>query len=463
VPQTETRYGLMQILETDKDLISRWLSQYGEWAQHELRFVAGALSDGARVADVGSFLGTFGLGLASLRRLSGLCFVEANPAIAPLLRENVTRNSPLLAAVVEAVVAPKGFSATATMEVGNAGTFSFAAPAGEGRVAADQATEYRTLRQLDEAFGPFDLIKIDVEGMEASLLKDDLSLVRSGSTSFWLECNDSIQSLDLCDVLLSLGFDVYYYSFPAFSHDNFKNSTAVELPFAHEAGLWATRGSAPPLDSSLRDAGCRLIRIRNREELRTALWLTPRWAPEQWVDHSGGELVALAAHTLLGENYGDYLLAGTPSSDGGRVWSRPIPVILQEQIEGLRAFYETEIEGLRASYETQIENVHSQHKRENEILQEYLTDSRAYGESQAAQNRSLEIMMFYEHKRTAAIIEAAKQETQRLNDEISRSVSRIQQIYGSTSWRFSVPVRLLARLLKGQWADIGRTLRRFGF
>ncbi|RWA52696.1 hypothetical protein AU476_16385 [Cupriavidus sp. UYMSc13B] len=81
-----TRYGVLDTFDSD-DLICRCLAKYGEWAQYEVQFVADNIAPGCRIADVGAFLGTFGLGLGRLAKPDGLCFVEANAATAALLRK----------------------------------------------------------------------------------------------------------------------------------------------------------------------------------------------------------------------------------------------------------------------------------------------------------------------------------------------------------------------------------------
>ena len=58
--EVETRYGTLSLPDVEADIVGRYLSRYGEWGWDEVRFVAGTLpSEGARVLDVGAFVGTF--------------------------------------------------------------------------------------------------------------------------------------------------------------------------------------------------------------------------------------------------------------------------------------------------------------------------------------------------------------------------------------------------------------------
>ena len=75
----------------------------------EACFIASVLPEDARVLDIGAYLGTFGLGVALIRRLGALCAVEANPALLPCLAANL-RLAPCPATAIEAMVAAPGAS-----------------------------------------------------------------------------------------------------------------------------------------------------------------------------------------------------------------------------------------------------------------------------------------------------------------------------------------------------------------
>jgi FkbM family methyltransferase len=290
MPNIVTRYGVLEAFDPDTDLICRVLTKYGEWAQHELRFVASAIHDGARVADVGAFLGTFSLGLAQLRRLESVCLVEANQATVPALRANVERNLPAKGVVVEAVVGQAGREYSGTVIPENAGSFSLAFADGDGRVAASSVQATKSLAELDREHGPFDLIKLDTEGMEYEILSSSLDYLASTRAAFWVECNEAPSSLRVAELFLSQGFQLLYFAFPALSPDNFNQEREIDYPFGYESGMWATRGQAPTLSPELEAAGCTLTTVRSVDELRDAMWLTPRWAPKDWLFHTQEEM-----------------------------------------------------------------------------------------------------------------------------------------------------------------------------
>lgn len=338
VPATmQTRYGRIETPGHEGDLIGRFLREYGEWALYEARFVAAAMGSGARVADIGAFVGTFGLGLMAFGQPQSICFVEANPRVVPLLRSNVARNAAVPTTVVDAVIIPSSMrgAVVASVEPENAGSFSVAFGASPDRVSADMTTRQMTLSELCTEYGPFSMIKLDVEGLENALLRDTFEAITSGKTKLWMECTEHEGSLALCQTLLEAGLDIHYFAYPVVSPENYNGSIEVIFPWAYEAGLWATRGAAPLLGDELAQAGCFMRRIRSSEELKQALWDTPRWAPADWAQCKGPAVVARAAHAILGEGFEDYLATGR-THPGPVRWAHPLLSRLERELDETR-------------------------------------------------------------------------------------------------------------------------------
>ncbi len=334
----ETRYGLLRVPEGPDDVIGRFLRRYGEWAWDESRFVAGTLPDsGARVLDVGAFVGTFGLGTALQGRLGFLCAVEANGAVAPLLSDNIKRNCPVPAVVVEALVGWPGLEATeGRSKPGNIGSMSFAVAqaGGDQGAVAPPPPRVVTLAGLRAEHGDFDLVKLDVEGMELDILRGDADHLAQGTTSLWVECNEDPRSLAVAELLLSWGLDLHYFAFPAHNPDNLRGDPVPIFPFAYEAGLLAAPRVAPVLDEVLRSHRCILRPVTCLDDVKNALWRTPRWGAPEWVGARPEELAALATHWVLGEGYETYLQTGSPEGPSvGEGSNHPLERIR----EGLRS------------------------------------------------------------------------------------------------------------------------------
>jgi FkbM family methyltransferase len=307
----------------EQDIVGRFLSRYGEWGWDEVGFVASVIPEGARVLDVGAFVGTFGLGLALRRKLDFLCFVEANPAVAPLLRRNVENNAIAPTVVVEAMVAEPGALPRAGYgEAGNVGSASFVCL--EGARASDPPTRAITLADLRAEHGDFDLVKLDVEGMEYEILLADAAYLSAGDTTLWVECNEDHRSLEVAELMLSWGLDVHYFAFSAHNPNNKRNHPEPIFPLAYEAGLLVAPKSRPCISAELQNHRCIFRSVRTVDDLKNALWRTPRWGMPEWVNANAEELAALAGRALRGEAYETYLAPGkqAPHIPGKTVWEK---------------------------------------------------------------------------------------------------------------------------------------------
>ncbi|MGY3408399.1 FkbM family methyltransferase [Bradyrhizobium sp. GM5.1] len=304
----ETRYGAMHVPLVEDNTVVRFLKVYGEWAELEVDFVARNVRENARVADVGAFLGTFGIGLSQRVRLSSICFVEANAGIVPLLESNAANNCRAESRIVSAVVSPDGYSALlAYRHPGNEGSVSFIARAGAEPAPDIPVSEARiSLRDLWKKCGPFDLLKLDIEGMELPALLEVQDILAEKRVTVWAECNEEPGAIDTAEFLLSCGLRVFYFAFPSHNPDNYKGERSPIYPYAYEAGLYAS-ASEPQMPHSLIQQGCLFGEIRNGEALREALWHTPRWCPPDIVQDRPEESLAVALHRLNGVHYESFL------------------------------------------------------------------------------------------------------------------------------------------------------------
>jgi FkbM family methyltransferase len=320
-PALNTRYGPLQVPDDETDMIGRFLVRYGEWAWLEAVFVASVIPNGARLLDVGAFVGTFGLGVARLRPLGLLCCVEANGTAASLLRTNLSACAPCPSVVVEALVAGSdAVSGTGRVEPGNLGGMSFSVsddPNAQGEIRAT------TLAGLRATYNAFDLIKLDIEGMELEALLGDADFLTQGKTALWIEANEDIRTLDVARLLLSWNLDLFYFAFPAFNRQNFNGDQQPIFPFAFEAGLLAGPGLPPSLSPELADAGCILRPVRCVEDLKDALWRTPRWGMDEWQGAASiNEFAALVTRSLTEESFADFLSEAAVREAPTTIWQK---------------------------------------------------------------------------------------------------------------------------------------------
>jgi FkbM family methyltransferase len=320
--EVATRYGRLTVPDTQTDTIGVFLARYGEWAWIEASFVAPLLRDGDRVLDVGAFAGTFGLGVAQSRALGFLCLVEANPLMAPLLAANVAGNSSCPVAVVEALVTgPDGVARAGHFEPGNLGSATFRQDADGEPVPASVRSV--TLADLRAEHGQFDLIKVDVEGMELEVLQGDAGRLIEGQTTLWVECNETERSLRVAELLLSWGLDLYYFAFPSFNPGNFNHDPDPVFPFAFEAALLAAPKVRPALTAEQAALGCILTPVESLGDLRDALWRTPRWGLPEWTGATTMmELAARVGRSLRNETRATFLSPEGTIEPARTVWQR---------------------------------------------------------------------------------------------------------------------------------------------
>lgn len=305
----ESRYGPL-VVPGGSDLISRFIRSYGEWGWLEASFVAGFVDRGARVLDGGAFVGSFTLSLAE-RHPERVVAVEANQLVLPLLQRNLgtlaqnwtTIEHGLLGDGVTPALAPR-----ATHE-DNLGSTSFK-PLGEsrGELAPLPLISPMSLKSLRNQHGPFDLIKLDVEGFELAALQADADWLGANKPTLWLECNEDPAVLPLYDFVVDLGYDVHYVAFPSFNPENHLGNPQPIFAVAYEAGLLAVKsGTVVRLPELQARTHCDLSRVKNRSHLRQCLWLTPRWGLAEWANMPRQRLLGLCSRLHRGHSFGDFL------------------------------------------------------------------------------------------------------------------------------------------------------------
>lgn len=276
------------------DLIVRTLRAHGEWGAAETELLAPVLPDNPVVWDLGAFLGTFSLGLGRLRPLARVLAVEANPDLIPSLGRNLDRLLSCPAWVVPAGVGgqsgwlvPRARDDTDT----NRGAQDYDLITGPKRPRG--AVPCYNLPDLRAEYADYDVIKLDLEGLEQQVLDSDRAYITARKPVIWTECNETPASLELLKTLTSMGYEPMYLAFPAFRRANFNRATDLIFPLAYEAGLLA----APPdrlarLTGLVTGEDIIMRPVPTPQDLRRALFDTPRWGMADWDKMSRPELIA---------------------------------------------------------------------------------------------------------------------------------------------------------------------------
>lgn len=157
------------------DLIATQFDEFGGHTRNELAMVLSLISPGDAIVDIGAHIGSFAVPLARRSGPSGrVLAVEPDPLNAELLYRNIVLNGFAdTIDVVETVVGLDGARLTAAPASDNTGARHF--------VTSDQGDrQARSVDRLCDAFLESrrpQLLKIDVEGMEAAVLRSAVGTV----------------------------------------------------------------------------------------------------------------------------------------------------------------------------------------------------------------------------------------------------------------------------------------------
>jgi len=178
------------------------------------------------------------------------------------------------------------------------------------QLASEGPDRQRTLRQLREQYGDYNFIKLDIEGAEYDALRSDAVWIKENKPIVWAECNESPAIQKLLQFYIWAGLTPLYVAFPAFRHNPFKKTDHSPYPIAYEAALLG--GSNSRLENFRTEhlgEEILITKIEDYEDLRRAIWLTPRWGHADWINLSKSELIALLGRITRGENYASFLLS----------------------------------------------------------------------------------------------------------------------------------------------------------
>jgi FkbM family methyltransferase len=297
-----TRYGPMYCFADD--LISRFLSLYGEWSHFETLLLSSLKP--RRVFDIGAYIGTFSLAMSSYQPEFVLA-VDANDIAYGKLLANLKRNMKVAYATANiAVTRQTGVLTGFAQQANNHGSFAIGIRQNNTDVPA--SIEASTLAKLRDEFGPYDLLKLDIEGGERDAIASDLDWITLHKPAIWAECNESADSLIVLSLLLECGYEVFFYRYPAFNPNNFNNHAEQVFPLAFEAGLLAVAPETSVVcPAAAAAAGASVTRMRDTEQLRRALWLTPRGGRITWDKLGSIEQAAHMARQTQGLLYKDFL------------------------------------------------------------------------------------------------------------------------------------------------------------
>jgi FkbM family methyltransferase len=301
----DTIYGMISVSDyDDSDLISACLSTYGEWGYAETLVASTLVNNSDTIWDIGAHLGTFSLGLAMNAQVGQVLAVDANPEITGYLETNLLNNLNVnFSTFLAGVSFFSGYGSLYLADTSNHGAARFILKSSSEEQSSDCISSI-TLQELRSRYGNYDFLKLDIEGMEVSAIQGDADYINKRKPVIWAECNEDKQSFILLDKLIELGYAPLYVAFPVIRSEKRQTPRQVIHPMAYEAALvCGSPERLKKLTTSAISDPCIVRKVSTHNDLRQALWDTPRWARQEWVDLSKPELVARIGHLERGDDY----------------------------------------------------------------------------------------------------------------------------------------------------------------
>ena len=228
----------MEVIDFDSG-VSLAVKTYGEWAQDEIDLIGDFLQPGSCVFDIGAFIGTHTLAFSRLVGDHGKVYsFEPRREIFDILSKNIELNNLGNVTAFNAAVSDElsnvSLSSLSQSDDANLGGLALHDPA---NVSRDEDYSVKVLSIDSLAIDHLDLIKIDVEGMEDSVLNGAVETIKRLRPVIFAECNSLNSGIKLLSLSDRFGYAVLGGLTNAFSPDNFNGVEENYFYNAKELGL----------------------------------------------------------------------------------------------------------------------------------------------------------------------------------------------------------------------------------
>lgn len=227
-----TRHGLMMFNRNDF-IIGRSIDRYGEWCEDELRLFRHAVRPGDTVLDVGSNIGTHALGFARMvGPLGRVIAFEPQPLVFNILCANMALNQQDQVRCLNKAAGVGGGSIdvprTPPDQPANFGDLSLrgAAPGSTGG-----PTDKVDLIAIDDlGLDACRLIKADVQGMEAEVLRSATDTMTRLRPFLYVECEHDAQAAEVIGLMLDHKYRLWWHAVHYHSALNFYDNPQNAFP-----------------------------------------------------------------------------------------------------------------------------------------------------------------------------------------------------------------------------------------
>jgi FkbM family methyltransferase len=215
----QCRHGRM-VYNVNDIYVGRSLDLYGEYSEGETAVFDQLVKPGDVVVEVGANIGTSTVWFGQRVGPSGAVIAfEPQRVCFQILCANVALNAlTIVNAIQQAVGAQRGSINVPMIKTdtpNNFGGLELTDP------AAPRGQQVPLVRLDDLRLGRCNLLKVDVEGMELSVLQGGAETIRRLRPVLYVENDRPHLSGPLVKFIDSLGYDAYWHRPPLFSPDNF--------------------------------------------------------------------------------------------------------------------------------------------------------------------------------------------------------------------------------------------------
>lgn len=216
IKHAKCRYGTLGYYEDDR-IIGHALARYGEYSEGEAQLWRKLIKPGDTVIEVGANIGSLTLALADIVGAEGHVYaLEPQPENYQLLKQNLEDNP--LGSVVTTYDVGAGEKdgescIPALMAIANRNYGSVEVGSGQQRIV---------IRPLDGflfATAP-SFIKIDVEGMEAEVLRGATEIIKQHRPVLYVENDRPEKADELVRLIASLGYKMFEHKPKVYESDN---------------------------------------------------------------------------------------------------------------------------------------------------------------------------------------------------------------------------------------------------
>lgn len=260
IKSLKTRYGPMLALAGDR-YITRSLEVYGEFSGAEWSLLAQMVKPGMTVVEVGANIGSHSVALAQACFPGPLYLFEPQQRVFQLLCANLALNGvPNAVAYPEACSDEAGFVVVPPVDYGAEYNFGGVSVQPDVRGAQGQRVRATPLDSLQ--LPACHVIKIDVEGFEAQVLRGAAETIRKHRPLLYVENDRPAHQQEVISLIAGMEYRLYWHTPPLFSPDNFNGQPENVFP-----GIVSINMLAVPME--------RATAVKDMEAIDPANWTSP--------------------------------------------------------------------------------------------------------------------------------------------------------------------------------------------